>query len=205
MKKLISLLLVFVMALSVMAGCAGNETAGNETVGNESTEPDAVQPVVDAPASALEVLENIWALYGDDEKFPVMGGNPEGGVMDAPAVWDAEYLVNLSYSLQLPEAQMEDVADAASLIHMMNTNTFTGAVLHLNEGVDAATFATDAKDSIMAAQWMCGFPEKLVIADLSGNYLLIAYGVGDAMGPFEAKLAEAYPSADILYSEAIAG
>ena len=91
MKKLISLLLVFVMALSVMAGCAGNETAGNETVGNESTEPDAVLPVVDAPASALEVLENIWALYGDDEKFPVMGGNPEGGVMDVPANWDLTY------------------------------------------------------------------------------------------------------------------
>ena len=195
MKKLISLLLVLVMAVSVMAGC----TSGENT---ETSEPAAA---VTGPASALEVLENIWALYGDDEKFPIMGGNPEGGVMDVPAVWDAEYLVNLSYSLQLPEAEMEKVADAASMIHMMNTNTFTGAVLHLNEGVDAAAFAANAKDAIMAAQWMCGFPEKLVIADLGGQYLLIAYGVGDAMGPFEAKLAEAYADANILYSEAITG
>ena len=198
MKKMISLLLVFVMALSVLAGCAGN---GDTT--NETTEP--ADAVVEAPASALEVLENIWALYGDDEKFPVMGGNPEGGAMDGPAVWDNEYLVNLSYSLQIPEAEMEKVADAASMIHMMNTNTFTGAVLHLNEGEDAAAFAANAKDSIMAAQWMCGFPEKLVIADLGGNYLLIAYGVNDAMGPFEAKLAEDYPSVNTLYSEVIAG
>ena len=195
MKKLISLLLVFVMALSVLAGCAGNGGTTNETT----------EPVVAGPASALEVLENIWALYGDADKFPVMGGNPEGGIMDGPAVWDSELLVNLSYSLQLPEAEMANVADAASMIHMMNTNTFTGAVLHLNEGVDVSTFATDAKDSIMAAQWMCGFPEKLVIADMGAGYLLIAYGVNDAMGPFEAKLAEAYPSANILYSEAIAG
>lgn len=195
MKKMISLLLVLVMALSVLVGCAGNG----------ETTPETSEPAVIGPASALEVLENIWALYGDEEKFPVMGGNPEGGVMDGPAVWADEYLVNLSYSLQLPEAEMENVADAASMIHMMNTNTFTGAVLHLNEGVDAAAFAANAKDAIMAAQWMCGFPEKLVIADLGGQYLLIAYGVNDAMGPFETKLAEAYPSANTLYSEAIAG
>lgn len=197
MKKLISLLLVLVMAVSVMAGCA---SGGNNN--NETTEPEAS---VSGPASALEVLENVWALYGDDEKFPVMGGNPEGGVMDVPAVWDTEYLVNLSYSLQLPEAEMENVADAATLIHMMNANTFTGAVLHLNEGVDAAAFAATAKAAVMSAQWMCGFPEKLVIADLGGQYLLIAFGLNDAMGPFAQKLAEAYPAAATLYSEAIAG
>ena len=201
MKKLISLLLVFVMALSVLAACGG-EGAANSGETTETTEPEAV---VTGPASALEVLENVWALYGDDEKFPVMGGDPANGAMDAPAVWSNDVLVDLSYSLQIPEAEMEKVADAASMIHMMNGNNFTGAVLHLNEGEDAAAFATNAKDSIMAAQWMCGFPEKLVVVDLGGNYLLVAYGINDAMGPFEAKLAEAYPSANTLYSENIAG
>ena len=194
MKKLISLLLVFVMALSLVA-CGGNANT-------DGTEPNET---VTGPASALEVLENIWALYGDADKFPVMGGDPANGSMDAPAVWSNDVLVDLSYSLQLPEAEMAKVADAATMIHMMNANTFTGAVLHLNEGEDVATFATTAKDSIMAAQWMCGFPEKLVIADLGGNYLLIAFGLNDAINPFEAKLTEAYASANILYSEAIAG
>ena len=198
MKKLISLLLVFVMAMSVLAGCAGN---GDTT--NETTEP--TEPVVAGPESALEVLENIWALYGDADKFPVMGGDPAGGVMDAPAVWSSDLLVDLSYSLQLPEAEMAKVADAATMIHMMNANTFTGAVLHLNEGEDVAAFATTAKDAIMAAQWMCGFPEKLVIADMGAGYLVVAFGLNDAINPFEAKLAEAYPSANVLYSEAIAG
>jgi len=196
MKKLISLLLVFVMALSLVA-CGGN----GETT-NDPTEPEAA---VTGPASALEVLENIWALYGDADKFPVMGGDPANGAMDAPAVWSSDVLVDLSYSLQLAEAEMEKVADAATMIHMMNANNFTGAVLHLNEGEDAAAFAANAKDSILAAQWMCGFPEKLIIADLGGNYLLVAFGINDAMGPFEAKLTEAYASANILYSENIAG
>ena len=191
MKNLISLMLVLAMALSVLAGCAG------------TTEP--TEPEVAGPASALEVLEDTWALFGDDEKFPVMGGDFETAVMDAPGVWKSELLVDLSYSLQLPEAEMAKVADAATMIHMMNANTFTGAVLHLNEGEDAAAFATNATDSIMAAQWMCGFPEKLVIADMGGNYLLVVFGLNDAVNPFEAKLTEAYASANILYSEAIAG
>ena len=190
MKKLISLALVLAMALTILAGCGATADNG----GNNAA----------APASALEVLENVWALFGDDEKFPVMGGDFEASVMDAPAVWNSDLLVDLSYSLQLPEAEMAKVADAATMIHMMNANTFTSAVLHLNEGEDVAAFAADAKASIMAAQWMCGFPEKLVIADMGGNYLLIAYGLNDAINPFEAKLAEAYPNANVICSEAIA-
>ena len=193
MKKLISLALVLALALSVLAGCgapADNGGASNETA---------------APASAVEVLENVWNLFGDDEKFPVMGGDFEAAVMDAPAVWNSDLLVDLSYSLQLPEAEMAKVADAATMIHMMNANTFTSAVLHLNEGEDVAAFAANAKECIMSAQWMCGFPEKLVIADMGGNYLLIAYGLNDAINPFEAKLAEAYADANVICSEAIVG
>ena len=190
MKKLLALILVLVMGLSLVA-CGGNA----------NTE----KPAVDAPASALEVLETIWAGYGEDDKFAVMGGNPEGGVMDAPAVWDAEYLLDLSYSLQMTEADMENVADAATMIHMMNSNNFTGAVVNLKEGVDKAGFAATAKDAIQNARWMCGFPEKLIVADMGGQYLLIAFGINDAMDPFEAKLTEAYPNASVLYNEAIAG
>lgn len=191
MKKMISLLLVLAMALSVLAACG--TTADN---GNTAT---------DGPASALEVLENIWARFGDDEKFPVMGGDFEASVMDAPAVWNSDLLVDLSYSLQLPEAEMAKVADAATMIHMMNANTFTSAVVHLKEGEDVAAFAASAKESILSAQWMCGFPEKLVIADMGGSYLLIAYGLNDAINPFEAKLAEAYANANVICSEAIPG
>ena len=193
MKKLISLALVLALALSVLAGCgapADNGGASNETA---------------APASAVEVLENVWNLFGDDEKFPVMGGDFETAAMGAPAEWKTDLLVDLSYSLQLPEAEMAKVADAATMIHMMNANTFTSAVLHLNEGEDVAAFAANAKECIMSAQWMCGFPEKLVIADMGGNYLLIAYGLNDAINPFEAKLAEAYADANVICSEAIVG
>ena len=62
MKKLTALLLVVLMALS-MAACGAS--GSNETTG----------PKVVVPASAEEILTNIWNLYGDDEKFAIIGGN----------------------------------------------------------------------------------------------------------------------------------
>lgn len=192
MKKFISMLLALVMVLALTA-CGGN--ASNET--------EAPAADVEAPANTLEVLENIWALYGDADKFPVMGGNPEGGVMDAPANWDMAYGEGLMSFLQLSSEDIAKIDEAATLIHMMNSNNFTGAVVHLAEGEDAAAFAATAKDGIVNGQWLCGSPEKVIVADLGGNYLLIALGINDAMGPFEGKLSEAYPNASVLYNETI--
>ena len=190
MKKLIAILLALVLVLS-FAACASKEPAQSETE-------------TEIAHTALQILENIWAQYADDEKFAIMGGNPEGGVMDAPAVWDSAMLENLVYTTQISEEQLANVADAATMIHMMNANTFTGAVYHLAEGVDAAEFSQAVRDSVQSAQWMCGFPEKLIVAAI-GDCVLVAYGVNDAMTPFEGHLAAAYPTANVLFNEAIEG
>ena len=70
MKKIISLILVAVMALSLVA--CGNKPA--ETTPAQTEAPAA------SVESALAVLENIWALYGEDEQFAVIGGNMESPV-----------------------------------------------------------------------------------------------------------------------------
>ena len=194
MKKIFALMLVLAMALS-MAACS---SAGNNT--NTAT----TEAKVNAPASALEVLENVWALYGDDEKFAVVGGNMEANIMDKPGNYDMAYAENLSWNLLIPEAEVANVDEAASMIHMMNANTFTSGVVHLKTGVDVKTFAETMKTTILGNQWMCGFPERVVIADMGGNYVLIAFGINDAMTPFCNKLAAAYPNATTLVDEPIA-
>ena len=90
------------------------------------------------------------------------------------------------------------------MIHMMNANTFTCGVVHLTEGTDVAAFANTMRDAVQGNQWMCGFPETLVIASI-GNYVLVAFGINDAMNPFQTHFAEAYPNANVLFNEAIAG
>ena len=58
MKKITALALALVMMLTLFAGCGKKE-------------PVETAPQQQLPASALEILENVWAKYGDDEKFSV--------------------------------------------------------------------------------------------------------------------------------------
>ena len=199
MKKFFALLLALTMVLSLFAACGKktDEPAGDPTT--EATEPQAA-----APASALEILENIWAKYGDDEKFAVMGGNMENAVMDGPGNYDLQYSENLPFNLLIPETEIANVDQVASMIHAMNANTFTCGVFHLVDGVSAETFAATMNQAIAGNMWLCGFPERQVIVAFPGGYVLTAFGVNDAMTPFFTHLQEAYPEANVLFDEPIA-
>lgn len=217
MKKIISLVLAGVMVLS-LAACGGNGSDSTTGASNETTAPiettvpvETTAPVSEtqAPAAsatgALAVLENIWNLYGEDEKFAVIGGNMESPVDGAPGNYDMAYAENLSYNLLVPAEELSSIDEAATMIHMMNANTFTCGAVHMAEGADATTFANAMRDAIQGNQWMCGFPETLMIAVVEGEYVVIAFGVNDAMNPFMTHFGEAYPEAEVLFNEAIEG
>ena len=217
MKKIISLVLVAVMALSLVA--CGTKTPAETTAPVTEAPIETTAPVTEAPETeapvetqtpvastgALAVLENIWNLYGEGEKFAVIGGNIEANIMDAPGNYDMAYAENLTWNLLVPAEQLANVDEAATMIHMMNANTFTCGVVHLTEGTDAAAFAQVMRDAIQGNQWMCGFPETLTVAVIGGEYVLIAFGVNDAMNPFMTHFAEAFADANILFNEAVAG
>ncbi len=196
MKKIISLVLVCVMALS-LAACGTEKPA-------ETTAPATTEPAITVE-SALAVLEDIWAQYGEDEKFFVIGGNIESPVDGAPGNYDMAYAENLSGNLLVPADQLANIDQAATMIHAMNANTFTSGVVHLTEGTDAAAFAQVMRDAIQGNMWMCGFPETLTVAVIGGEYVLIAFGVNDAMNPFMTHFAEAFPGAEVLFNEAVEG
>ncbi len=209
MKKIISLALAGVMALSLVA--CGTEKPAETTAPIETTVPvvETTAPVeTNAPAAAngaVGVLENIWNLYAEDEKFAVIGGNMEAPVDGAPGNYDMAYAENLTWNLLVPEAEIANIDEAATMIHMMNANTFTCGVVHLVEGADAEAFANTMRDAIQGNQWMCGFPETLTVAVLEGGYVLIAFGVNDAMNPFMAHFNEAYGNPTMLINEAVEG
>ena len=189
MKKVVSVVLALTLALS-LAACGGKT--------QETT------PVVEVPASAVEILEKTWAEYAESEKFAIVGGNVEAGIMDTPANYDMEYAENMTYNLLVPADQIVNVAEAASMIHMMNANTFTCGVFKLAEGVTAADFGGAMKDAVLNNQWMCGFPDSVLIRNFGDTYVLVAFGVEDAMTPFEKHLTEAYPGMETIANEPIA-
>jgi len=190
MKKLVSIILALTLALG-LAACGGKTTQETETV-----------PSQELPASALEILETVWADYAEEEKFPVIGGSMTAPVDGAPGSYDIAD-ENITYNLLIPAEQLANVTEAASMIHMMNANTFTCAAFKLADGVTAADFGAAMKDAVLGNQWMCGFPDSLLIRAFGDSYVVMAFGVNDAMTPFESHLSAAYPGMETIVSETI--
>lgn len=190
MKKILSMILALTCVFS-MTACGG------------STQETGGVPAQPEPASALEVLETIWADYSEEEKFAVIGGSLAAPVDGAPGGYDLAD-ENISYNLLIPAEQLGNVTEAASMIHMMNANTFTGAVYKLSGGVGAADFAAAMQTAIQNNQWMCGFPDQLLISAYGDVYVLVAFGVNDAMTPFTEHFQAVYPGFETLVSEPIA-
>lgn len=213
MKKILSVLLVLVMVLS-FAACtsAGNENTGdtNENTGstNESNTSESLADDAVVPASALEVMENIWAKYTDPDKTPfVMGGsiNAEGvpageGVPGKYDLTDAEIAAGLMSILYIPEAELANIDDCATAMHAMMANNFTAGVVHVNGDVTA--FANTMSDALSNNQWICGIPETLYVAVIGGEYVLIGFGAGDLMSDFISNVNAAYPEAQVVLNGA---
>ena len=199
MKKLLAIMLVVLLVLA-FAAC-GKEPADVENENGNVIENETVNDVPEVNVgSALEILETVWNSFGEDEKFFTMGGDYENMVDNAPgAVSGADFITGV---LLVPEDEAANVAEAASLVHAMNLNNFTCGAFKVT---DAAAFAETMHTAIANTQWICGMPEKMVIATLGNEYAVVMFGINDAVNPFEEKLAAAYPEANFVYSEAIAG
>lgn len=191
MKKIAALL--FVLAtLFALSGCGG-QAAGEK-------QEDAASVY----AQALDVWNAVMEVYNEDDKFSVFGGDAENAVMDAPGKFDIGKTEELEYTLRLPQSQFANIDDAASMVHMMNANTFTGAVYHLKDGTDMNTFAEEVKDNILATQWMCGFPDTLLIIDVDGAYVITAFGEAQIMETFKNNALSALNGAQVIAEEPIA-
>ena len=83
----------------------------------------------------------------------------------------------------------------------MMLNNFTCGAFHVTGDADA--FASVMVNAVKGNQWMCGMPETMLVAVVGGEYVLMAFGINDAMNPFIAKFTEVYPDAVIVANEAI--
>lgn len=168
--------------------------------------PKPETPAEDKPAAAVDdaltILNAIWNTYSDEEKFPAAGGDSEHAVDGAPGSFDASNADNLSYLLTFPADDASLIDSAASLVHMMNLNTFTCGAFHVADTNNVARLADDLRTTIQAKRWMCGFPDKLVIVTV-GQSVLSVYGNEELVNTFRDKLLASYPTATAVYDEAI--
>ena len=194
MKKILALLLAAVMVLS-LAACTDKGSEGG------ATSPSGAQ--TNQPKSALEILEKVWSKYSTDEKFPATGGSEKHMKEDMPGKFDVSDAEALDFELGFPKAQASEIDDAASLMHMLNQNNFSCGVYHVKGSGNAEALAGKIKENILARQWLCGFPEKLVILTV-GDYIVSVFGTGELTDTFVAKLSAEYSSAKQLFDVPIA-
>ena len=86
---------------------------------------------------------------------------------------------------------------------MYKRQTFTCGAYHAANADDVSSIVEDIHNEISGKQWMCGFPDKMVIAKVSGCIVSV-YGAEDLVNTFRDKLTAAYENAEIVYDEAIA-
>ncbi len=205
MKKLAALLLAGLMGVSCVA-CSSNTNNNNQ----ESTQENNKQEV--SIKDANEILTNVWNKFEDEDtdgdmfndKFAIIGGHFESPVDNAPGKYDVSKAEDLEFNLCVPQDAISKIDDAASMIHMMNANTFTAGAFHVKEASDVTSFVDKVKERTLGNQWMCGFPDKLLIITIGDNYVVSAFGNADTMKTFKNIIMNEYADdAKVIVEEAL--
>ena len=181
MKKILALVMS-VLLVFTFAACGGKK------------------PTTDIKDS-YELLSAVWKGYAEKDVFPV--GDALGIAMNEPGALGVENTDVLDSTLGFPAASVSKIDNAASMVHMMNLNTFTSGVYHVVDHTELDGLVAEIKNNIMNRQWMCGFPDKLVIITVDDLYIISAFGKSDLVDNFASYVAAAYPQAKTVVDEAI--
>ena len=192
-KKMMVLLMAMTLVLAV-TGCGKKAEQNAENSGVAGGEAAVTVEVADS----ADVLNKVWDTFGEDQKFAAMGGDFANPVDGKAGLFNMADTESLTYMLYIPADNVAMVDEAASLLHMMNANTFTGAAFHLTDAANAQALTDALKSNILSTQWMCGFPDKLLIATVNGEYVVSAFGNAEIMDNFKAKLTEVYGEAAVI-------
>lgn len=192
MKRTIAIILCGLLMIGLI-GCGKKEEAPGDTTVSEAV----------AATDATDLLTQVWSSYEEADKFPVGGGDYDNIVMDAPGKYDVSKAEEMDSVLGLPQSSATMIDDAASLMHMMNANTFTAGVYHVADVANQDAVVDSLKDNIMNRQWMCGFPDTLIVAKVGEEYVVSAFGNAEIIETFKNKLSTQFELTDIVYEESL--
>ncbi|CVI70040.1 hypothetical protein NDGK_01742 [Clostridiales bacterium CHKCI001] len=199
MKRFFLFCLTGLMMVSILA--CGNQTNNQTNLTSESTDQTTASNNI---PDAVSLLTTVWNSYQEDEKFSVIGGDfsEENQNMNGPGKYSLEDGAALDSALGFPADSVTKIDDAASLVHMMNANTFTCGAFHVADSNDLTSITTSIKENILNRQWMCGFPDKLVIVSVD-DYIVSMFGDTQLIDTFKQKLTTAYSSVEVICEEPI--
>ena len=179
MKRILVLCLSLLVLVSFVA-------CSKDTV--KETENEEQKAAVVEITDATELLTTVWGTYAEEDQFAIMGGDYTTYVDNAPGKFDISNVADLDAILGVPSDAVAMIDDVASMVHMMNANTFTAGAYHMTDDADMQAFADALKENIMNRQWMCGFPDTLIIVSVGDEYVVSAFGAADVIETFKTNL-----------------
>ena len=186
MKNKMALIFIAVLALALI-GCGAGQQDSKE-----------IEEEVSEYAQALDVLNAVVDTYAEEDLFSMYGGDSEHAVMDAPGTFDIEKKEELTATFGFPESEYDKIDGAASMVHMMNANTFTGVVYHLKDSTDMDAFADALKENVLSKQWVCGQPDTLVLMRVGNAYVIAVYGEAGLVETFQTNVLSAVDGVQVI-------
>lgn len=207
MKRYTALFLAFALAFC-LAGCrrmTEEDTTGmtDPMTGPTQSDPTHGGSTQTEANGAAGILTAVWEKYAEDERFAVYGGMMDAPVDNAPGNLDLTNGDELASKYLMNADLLAQVDEGASLTHLMNNNLFSAAAFRLKAQTNAEAFAKSLRDNIQKNQWICGQPDRLLIARAEGDYLVVAFGSEDAMKTFSSRFTQCFSGAKTFYSEAV--
>ncbi len=205
MNPLLSFVLAILLLCCLLTGCTVSVsppvpslTAAPTTVADPT---DAVSGT--AQTRCAQILETVWQRYDDTERFAAYGGSIEHAVEDNPGDLAPDNTEELTTRYLIPQDRIDGITEAASLVHLMNSNIFTAAAVRLNDGGQMQAFAGAWRDAVQKNRWICGSPDRLLVVQVEKDILLMVFASEDNVYAFHGKLAAAFPDAVVLFEEPI--
>ncbi len=181
-----------------MNGDTSNNATPPEQNGENST-PITYQ-------NAHELLAGLWSHHSEQERFPVMGGDYDNVVENAPGAFDLSHTdaaANIDSLYSFPPEELTKIDSAAGMVHGMNANIFTCGAFQVKQDSDVNACADRIKNHVLTKQFICGSPEKLAVLSLPGNYLISVYGTADAVTSFVEKTQSAIADTAIVAQQSL--
>ncbi len=215
MKKLIVLILIGALALSSVACGNGQDTdtqdpftseatddesnqsesdntskpdAGNDSENTQPSKPEVSLEITDA----TEILTKTWNSYKQNELFAIVGGHYNHYTDGAPAKYDIAQAEDIAAVFCIPQDALAMMDDVASMQHALNVNNFTAMACHLKDKTRMQIVIDAIRNKTMNNQWICGFPDKLVMITIGEEYLITAFGNAGIVDTFVNKVQSVY-------------
>ena len=194
MKSKRYFLLISLVSMLVCSACGIQEPGKENTESTQRTEEtqETESEFYIEITDATEILTKAWDMYAAEDRFEIMGGHFETALIGSPAEYDLTQTRDLVQMYCVPEEQVGNLDDAATMVDLYNTGRFMAGAYHIVDLEAVKDFADGIQAQVMANEWHGEKPEKLLVVKIDEQYVVSVSGRASLVNEFKQKVEAVY-------------